>query len=133
MKTAIMLAILMAGTAVTALIQQTPSPPKMTSHAPDEFSEHTRELGGGKVYTYKFLEPKDSVDEFDSGDVVPHRYQEIQRCEQAPGKQRPQNKSFQPCMVIGYVEIHLHRVKVDDADLEDVSVGSTVRINPKRK
>ena len=51
---------------------------------------------------------------------MPHRHQNIER-QHADGTWE----------TIGYVEIHLHRVKVDERDIEDISVGVTVRINPK--
>ncbi|HWO56522.1 MAG TPA: hypothetical protein VNN55_03035 [bacterium] len=33
---------------------------------------------------------------------------------------------------VGYADCHLHRVKRDETDVEDISFGATFRANPKR-
>jgi hypothetical protein len=70
---------------------------------------------------YRFGTPKDTLETYASGDEVPHREQSIER-------QRPDG-SWEK---VGYIELHLHKVIRDATDLEDISVGVTTRINPKR-
>jgi len=70
---------------------------------------------------YRFSEPRDG-----RGRTLPHRHQHVERWE--PDLQHPDGGVWER---VGYVEIHLHRVKVDETDIEDISVGLTVRINPK--
>jgi hypothetical protein len=113
--------------------------PKLTSHAPEELSEHTMELAGGRVWRYRFAAPKDSFDDFDTGDRVPHRWQEVVRCAAVRvfDVVRDREDLGPPvymdgeCKTVGYAEIHLHRVKHDESDVEDLSFGATFRTNPK--
>ncbi len=74
------------------------------------------------VDQYRFGVPEDSTQTYSDGTVVPHRMQTIER-------QRPDG-SFE---TVGEIEIHLHKVKRDASDIEDLSAGITVRINPKAK
>lgn len=69
---------------------------------------------------YRFAKTVDS-NEKSSGYHLPHRLQAIERFNVIAGKWEK----------VGYVEIHLHRVLRDERDLEDISVGITVRINRK--
>lgn len=69
---------------------------------------------------YRFGPDKDSSEIRAAGDVVPHRMFSYQR-----------QRMDGTWEVIGYVDAHLHVVKVDETDREDVSVGVTVRFNPK--
>ena len=70
---------------------------------------------------YRFATAGDSSETYSDGTILPHRMQAIER-KKADGSWEND----------GYVELHLHRVKRDDTDIEDISVGITVRINPKR-
>jgi len=69
---------------------------------------------------YRFSDPHDKLA---GAAEMPHRHQWIER-------RRPASGTWER---IGYVEFHLHRVKVDATDELDISVGVTVRINPKVK
>lgn len=69
---------------------------------------------------YRFGKTADSAE--NHGDYrLPHRLQTIERLNSETGKWEK----------VGYVEIHLHRVLRDERDVEDVSVGITVRVNRK--
>ena len=70
---------------------------------------------------YRFGEIADDFETYLSGDIMPHRMQYIER-------QKPDGVWER----LGYVEIHLHKVKRDETDAEDISVGITVRVNPKK-
>lgn len=71
--------------------------------------------------SYRFGEAKDSIETYSDGVTVPHRQQMIERSVDGGVIWRR----------VGYVEIHAHRVKRDATDVEDISIGVTVRINPK--
>ncbi len=74
------------------------------------------------VDQYRFGVPKDTAQTYSDGTVVPHRFQAIERM-------RPDGT----WEAVGYIEIHLHRVKKEADDLIDISVGTTVRINQRRE
>lgn len=73
------------------------------------------------IQKYKFGKTRMRIQTYKEGTEVPHIMIPIMRLEGTPGRWKK----------IGYVENHLHRVKVDDTDYIDISVGTTVRINPK--
>lgn len=63
---------------------------------------------------YTFGTPKTRAQTYKDGTIVPH----LELAIYANGAEW------------GYIEVHLHRVKVEDREI-DISVGTTVRINPK--
>lgn len=68
--------------------------------------------------TYRFAPPKDGREH--TG--LPNRLSWIERL------------SGDTWLRVGYVQVHLHDVAFDEEDeLEDISVGVTARINPKRQ
>lgn len=69
---------------------------------------------------YRFAVPSDELETYSDGTVVPHRHSWIERQLGDGTWER-----------IGYAEIHLHKVKRDATDIEDVSLGFTGRVNPK--
>lgn len=71
---------------------------------------------------HRFTPAIDNSDVYIDGTEISHRMQKIER--------QRQDGTWE---VRGYVEIHTHRVIFDDSDVEDISVGVTVRINPKRE
>ncbi len=72
---------------------------------------------------YRFSSPRDGIRAYiRSGEEHPHRFQWIER---STGDGRWER--------LGYVEIHTHRVKIDETDVDDISVGLTVRFNPKKE
>ena len=79
-------------------------------------------FGLAKAEVYRFGTVKDSQETYSDGTTVPHRIQSIER-QLADGTW--QN--------LGYIEIHIHNVNRDNTDIEDVSAGVTVRVNPKVK
>lgn len=70
---------------------------------------------------YRFGPIKDEISEYSDGSVVPSRTFAIELY----------NETSNRWENIGYVNVHLHKVKVDDTDQFDISVGTTTRINPK--
>lgn len=74
------------------------------------------------MINYRFSLPKDHAKNYvKSGETHPSRFQWVERQRAGSGEWER----------VGYVEIHTHRVKMDETDVEDISVGVTVRINPK--
>ena len=82
-------------------------------------ADDTNEVGAD---SYRFGKPVDTFQSYSNGAQVPHRMSPVER-------KRPDGTWEN----IGYVEIHLHRVNRNEKDVEDVSAGVTVRINPKAK
>lgn len=58
---------------------------------------------------------------YTDGSLIPSRTFSIERYNQTSGQWEN----------IGYINVHLHKVKIDETDKTDVSVGITSRINPK--
>lgn len=73
------------------------------------------------INQYRFSQPKDDFQKYSTGASFPHRHQDIERWNGIGWE------------VIGYIEIHLHKVKLNSSDIEDISAGITVRINPKNE
>lgn len=73
------------------------------------------------THVYRFGESKDDIVEYRDGTIVPTRTFSIELW----------NSTTQEWEIVGYANTHLHRVKVDNTDLFDISVGQTTRINPK--
>ena len=71
---------------------------------------------------YRFGESIDRPIEYSDGTVVPSRTFSIERLNQTSGEWE----------IIGYSNTHLHKVKVDNTDALDISLGHTDRINPKQ-
>lgn len=74
---------------------------------------------------YRFSLVKDEDETYSDGTVVPHRFQYIERQKVSPDNVTTWEK-------VGYIEIHLHKVKRDETDVEDISLGFTGRVNPKK-
>lgn len=70
---------------------------------------------------YRFGPIKDSITEYSDGSGVPSRTFAIEMY----------NETANRWENIGYVNVHLHKVNVDNTDNIDISVGTTVRINDK--
>ncbi len=70
---------------------------------------------------YRFGAAKDSTESYADGTSVPHRLQDVER-------QHPDGT----WEVVGYMEIHIHKVTRGLTDVEDISFGLTARANPKR-
>ncbi len=69
---------------------------------------------------YRFGEVKRHDQTYKDGTVVPHAMVPIYRMTASRWRR------------VGYIEIHLHRVRRDDTDVEDISIGVTARVNPKQ-
>ena len=60
---------------------------------------------------------------------VPHRH--IDKRGMPHIKTSIQQKIGSRWRTIGYIENHLHKVKIDETDIVDISIGHTGRVNPK--
>lgn len=74
---------------------------------------------------YQLSLAKDEDETYSDGTVVPHRFQWIER-------QHVSSDNIITWERVGYIEIHLHKVKRDETDIEDISLGFTGRINVKK-
>ena len=70
---------------------------------------------------YRFGQPIDSMETYSTGEMHPHRMQILERS-------TDNGATWQG---VGYIEIHTHRVVRDAADVEDISLGFTGRVNPR--
>lgn len=69
---------------------------------------------------YRFDGCKDDVTVYQDGTILPSMTCHVQRLEGASWR------------TVGYWDVHLHKVKRDSEDIEDVSFGFTARANPKK-
>lgn len=74
-----------------------------------------------QIEQYRFGESKNNLVEYSDGSIVPSRTFSIERLNATTGEWE----------TIGYTNTHLHKVKVDDTDMIDISIGHTDRINVK--
>ena len=71
--------------------------------------------------SYRFGPIKDQYQEYSDGTIMPSRTFSIEAW----------NDTTAEWEIIGYSNVHLHKVKIDQTDEFDISIGVTNRINPK--
>lgn len=81
-----------------------------------------RTLLSGTPQIYKFGAPVVKNVTYSDGSVVPSVTMSIERY----------NQTSQSWEVIGYTNTHLHKLKVDETDKVDISLGHTDRVNVKQ-
>ena|SRR5215216_274286 len=83
--------------------------------------DSTRVLLTGTPQVYKFGQPVMKNFTYSDGSIIPSVTMSIERL----------NQTTHEWEVIGYTNTHLHKLKIDATDKEDLSLGHTDRFNPK--
>ena|SRR5215216_2036609 len=89
--------------------------------APTTVDNPSRVLLTGTPQVYKFGQPVMKNFTYSDGSIIPSVTMSIERL----------NQTTHAWEVIGYTNTHLHKLKIDATDKEDLSLGHTDRFNPK--